>query len=83
MVVDRLKRNVGDTVVLQDVLLAGNGKTLVGAPTLPNISVKAKILSHEKGEKVEVRRFKSKVRYRRHIGFRPLRTKLEILSVGA
>ena len=41
------------------------------------------LLSQEKGKKVEVRRFKSKVRYRRHIGFRPLHTKLEILSIGA
>lgn len=81
--VDRLEGKRGDTVVLHDVLLTANGNTQVGAPTLPKISVKAKILSQEKGEKVEVRRFKSKVRYRRHIGFRPLHTKLEILSIGA
>lgn len=82
VVVDRVEGRAGDTVVLPDVLLTGNGNTQVGAPTLPKISVKAKILSQEKGEKVEVRRFKSKVRFRRHTGFRPLRTKLQILSIS-
>jgi len=38
--------------------------------------------TQEKGEKINVRRFKQKVRYRKSTGFRPLVTKLEIVSIG-
>lgn len=80
--VDRIEGNVGDTVKFTEVLLeAENDETKVGAPTISGATVKAKIIAQEKGKKVEVRRYKSKVRYRKHIGFRPHLTKLEILSV--
>lgn len=82
--VDRLDGSEGDTVAFDQVLLVdGNGKTNVGTPTVKGMVVKAKILSHTKGEKVHVRRFKSKVRYRKNIGFRPYQTTLEILSIGS
>lgn len=45
-------------------------------------SVKAKILSQDKGPKVDIRRFKSKVRYRKHRGMRPHTTKLEITAIA-
>jgi len=74
---------VGDKIVFDKVLLlSGDKEPRVGTPFLPGIKVTAKVLSQEKGEKIEVARFKSKVRYRRHRGFRPQITKLEILTVG-
>lgn len=82
--VDQIEGSVGDTIAFDQVLLVdGNGKTNIGTPTVKGMVVKAKILSHTKGEKVHVRRFKSKVRYRKHIGFRPYQTSLEILSIGS
>lgn len=81
--VDRIEGSVGDTVKFSEVLLTNEEKkTQVGTPVISGLTVKAKIIAQEKGEKVEVRRYKSKVRYRKHIGFRPLLTKLEILSIG-
>lgn len=82
--VDRIEGAVGDTAVFDQVLLVDDhGKTTVGMPMVKGVKVKAKIISHDKGEKVHVRRFKSKVRYRKHIGFRPFQTTLEILSIGS
>lgn len=81
--VDRLDGKVGDVVTLDRVLLYSDGKKVsVGKPTVAGVTIKAKIIKQTKGEKVDVRRFKSKVRHRRHIGFRPRQTVLEILSVG-
>ncbi len=83
VVVDRLPGNVGDSVTLDQVLLTDeDGKTTVGTPTIAKIAVKAKILAQSKGAKIDVFRYKSKVRYRKHRGFRPTETKLEILSIG-
>ncbi|MBI5619987.1 50S ribosomal protein L21 [Candidatus Gottesmanbacteria bacterium] len=80
--VDRLAGNAGDIVTLDRVLLYSDGKKVaVGKPTVANVTIKAKIIKQEKGEKIDVRRFKSKVRHRRHIGFRPEHSALEIISI--
>lgn len=81
--VDRMEGKAGDAITLDRVLLVSDDKaSKIGTPTVKGASVKAKILSQDKGEKVEVRRYKHKVRYRKHIGFRPLLTKLEIVSIA-
>lgn len=64
------------------MLIADDKETLVGTPYLANKKVKAKILAQIRGEKIAVRRYKSKVRYRRARGFRAELTKLEIVSIG-
>ena len=43
--------------------------------------IKAKVLEQKKGEKVLVEKYKSKVRYRRRIGFRPHLTKILIEKI--
>jgi len=81
--VARIPGKVGDSLSFDKVLLTHDkGTTRVGTPTVSGMNVKAKIVKHEKGEKIEVFRFKSKVRYRRHRGFRPQLTILEIVSIG-
>lgn len=78
-----IEGNVGTALTFDRVLLVSdNKKNHIGTPTVKGISVKAKIIAQAKGEKINVRRFKQKVRYRKSTGFRPLVTKLEILSIG-
>lgn len=80
--VDRLDGEVGAELEFGDVLLLEDGKTSkIGTPFVSGVKVKAKIIDNFKGEKIEVSRYKSKVRHRRHIGFRPLLTKLEIVTI--
>lgn len=82
--VARLDGEEGKTVTLSDVLLVHDEKkTKVGTPTVKGASVVANIVSHYKGDKIDVRRFKSKVRERRHIGFRPMLTRLTITAIHA
>lgn len=52
-------------------------KVELGAPVL-STSVKAEVLSHLKGEKVRIARFKSKVRRRSVRGFRSQLTRLKV-----
>lgn len=63
-----------------EVLLFVDGeKTKVGKPVLKDIKVGLKVVTDlEKGEKVEIYKFKSKSRYRRHTGFRAQYTRLLI-----
>lgn len=81
--VEKIDGKVGDTLTFDHVLLTSkDGKTEIGTPVVTKAVVKAKIVGQEMGEKLAVRRYKQKVRYRRHVGFRPQITKLEIVSVG-
>jgi large subunit ribosomal protein L21 len=80
--VEHLVGNEGDVVDLPYVLLVSDEKgTRIGTPIV-KATVKAKITKQYKGEKIMVRRYKSKVRYRKQNGFRPVLTQLEIVSVG-
>lgn len=83
VLVDKIEGKEGDAIDFDHVVLTSDkGQTTVGTPVVTGAKVRAKIIAQEKGEKLEVRRYKSKVRHRRKIGFRPLYTKLEIVAVG-
>lgn len=83
IVVDKMDGAVGDTVELADILLVSGEKKLeVGKPVVKGHKVTAKILAQEKGDKIDIHRFKSKVNYRRAKGFRAQLTRLEILTVA-
>lgn len=74
----------GASVTFSEVLLVNeNDETKIGTPIVKGAKVKATVVLHFKGEKVDVRRFKSKVRERRHVGFRPQLTKLRITDIHA
>jgi len=81
--VPHLDGAVGDELTISDVLLVSDDKkTSIGTPLVKGAEVKTKIVSQQKGEKITVRRFKSKVRYRKTRGFRPLETDIEIVSIS-
>jgi large subunit ribosomal protein L21 len=83
IVVDRIDGEAGTTVIFDRVFLVSDGKDVkVGTPTVTGKKVTAKIEKQFKGEKIDVRRYKQKVRSRRHIGFRALETELSIVSIG-
>ena len=83
IVVDRMAGEVGDTVEFTDVLLVDDDKKVtVGKPLVKGSKVTAKIIKQERGEKIEIHRFKSKVRYRRARGFRAELTRLEVTAVA-
>jgi large subunit ribosomal protein L21 len=80
--VDRLVGDIGSIVTFEKVLLTDtDGKVKVGTPKVDKLVAKAKILENIQDEKINVRRYKHKVRYRKSMGFRAKLTKLEILSI--
>jgi len=81
--VPHIEGEVGSAVKIADVLLVSDEKkTDIGTPLVKGAAVEAKIISQQKGEKITVRRYKSKVRYRKTRGFRPVETDLEIVKIG-
>ncbi|HTK03629.1 MAG TPA: 50S ribosomal protein L21 [Alphaproteobacteria bacterium] len=72
------------TKIDPEVLLFTDGKEVkVGTPVLSDIKVKLKVVTEvEKGEKLEIYKFKSKSRYRKHTGFRPQYTRLLVEKIA-
>lgn len=66
----------------ETLLVVDGEKVEVGKPTLKTV-VKLKVISEmEKGEKVDIYKFKAKSRYKKHVGFRPQYTKLLVEKIG-
>lgn len=67
-----------------EVLLFTDGdKVKVGKPVLKDVKMSFKILNEvEKGEKIDVFKFKAKSRYRKHTGFRPQYTRLQVTKIS-
>ncbi|TDI85212.1 MAG: 50S ribosomal protein L21, partial [Caldithrix sp.] len=84
ILVPKVAAEVGKSVEFDKVLLVSdNGKVLVGQPTLKGATVKAKVLSFERGEKVIVYKKKRRKGFEVKKGHRQDYTKLEIQSIVA
>ena len=79
IVVEKLAGDAGDTITLDDVLLAGEGSDLKDTKGL---TVSAEIVAQAKGEKVIVFKKRRRHNYRRRNGHRQSLTLLRILAVG-
>jgi large subunit ribosomal protein L21 len=77
--VEKLPGEAGDTVSLDDVLLAGDGGEIKDSKGLV---VSAEIIAQERGEKVIVFKKRRRHNYRRKQGHRQSLTLLRITAVG-
>ena len=79
--VEKLSNAVGDKVKFE-VLLVSDGKKLVaGTPTVKGAEVTAEVLSHGKGDKIVVFKYKPKKNERRKQGHRQPWTEIKIESI--
>ena len=79
IVVEKLAGDAGDTITLDDVLLAGEGSDLKDTKGL---TVSAEIVAQAKGEKVIVFKKRRRHNYRRRNGHRQNHTILKIVAIG-
>ncbi len=81
--VTRLENAEGEELKIADVLLTADGdKVTVGTPLVESAVVTLKVVSHDKGDKIRVAKYRAKSRYRRVKGFRPSETTLEVVKIG-
>ena len=82
--VEQIAADVGQEVVIEQVLAVGNGADLkVGTPLVAGASVKATVVSHGKHDKVRIFKMRRRKHYQRHGGHRQTYTELQIGSVNA
>lgn len=79
--VEKLDKKEGEEFSFPDVLLVEKNKKLEIGDPLVKAEVKAKVLSHGKGDKIIVYKYKPKKRESRKIGHRQPYTEIEIIGI--
>ena len=81
--VEQLPADVGAEIMLDEVLMIGNeGDVKLGKPLLSGAAVKAKVLSHGRGDKVRIFKMRRRKHYRKTQGHRQNFTELEIVGIA-
>ena len=81
--IERLAADVGQEIVLDQVLLVADGDALkMGAPLVSGAKVKAKVLGHGRGDKVRIFKLNRRKHYRKSQGHRQNYTEIEILGIS-
>ncbi len=81
---ERLKAEPGEDVEFDKVLLVADGNDVsVGQPYVDGGQVKARVLSHDRGKKIRVIKFKRRKNYLRRQGHRQWYTEVRITGIKA
>ncbi len=81
--IEKLGVEEGKKVKFDQVLLLNdNDDVKIGKPYLKDVKVEAEILENGKGKKVEVVKYKPKIRYKKTFGHRQHFTKIKILKIA-
>jgi large subunit ribosomal protein L21 len=81
LLVERLPQEQGASVALQPVLYRSE-EVVLDKAALEKVKVTAKVLAHERGEKLRVFKFKPKRGYRRRTGHRQELTRIEVTDIS-
>jgi large subunit ribosomal protein L21 len=82
--IEKLAASVGSELVLDQVLLVGEGQSLrVGSPVVSGALVKAKIVSHGLADKVMTFKLRRRKNSKRHRGHRQSYTEIQITGITA
>ena len=82
--VEKLSAETGDTVVLDKVLLIGEGEDVkIGAPYLEGAKVTATVASNGRADKVKIIKFRRRKHHRKQMGHRQSYTEIEITGITA
>jgi large subunit ribosomal protein L21 len=82
--VEKIQVDVDSELIIDQVLAVGNGDDIkLGAPFLAGASVKAKILSHGRADKVSIFKMRRRKHYQKRQGHRQAYTEIQITGISA
>lgn len=82
LLLDNMPNEAGDAVEFGDVLLISDGeRSQVGQPHVAGVSVKAEVVGHELGDKVEILKFKRRKHHMKRQGHRQQYTRVVIKAI--
>ncbi len=82
--VEKLEVATGEAIELDQVLMVANGEDIkIGAPVVAGAKVKAEIVSHGRGKKVTIVKFRRRKHHRKQMGHRQWFTEIKITGISA
>lgn len=81
---EKLDVPVGETIEFNEVLMVGaDAEVKIGQPYVAGSKVSAEVLTHDRGKKIDVIKFRRRKGYRRKQGHRQWQTKVKITAISA
>ena len=81
---EKLEVPTGDTIEFDEVLLVGNDEDVkIGAPLVDGAKVAAEVVSHGRGDKVTIIKFRRRKHHMKRQGHRQAYTELKITGISA
>ena len=82
--VEQIAADVGQEIVIDQVLAVGNGAELkIGTPLVVGATVKATVVAHGKHDKVHIFKMRRRKHYQKRQGHRQQFTELQIGAIAA
>ena len=81
--VEKMEAEAGATVEFDQVLMVGGDDVKLGSPTLEGGRVSAEVMSHGRGRKIDVVKFKRRQGYHRKHGHRQHYTEVKVTGIQA
>jgi large subunit ribosomal protein L21 len=80
--IEQIAADVGQEIVLSEVLAVGNGAEIkIGSPVVAGASVKATVVAHGRHDKVRIFKMRRRKHYQKRQGHRQNFTEIEISSI--
>ena len=81
--IEQIAADIGSEIVLDQVLMVADGeKVELGTPLVTGASVKAKVVSQGRADKVRIFKMRRRKHYRKSQGHRQNYTEIEILGIA-
>lgn len=79
-----LEAEAGQAIEFDQVLLVSNGEDVkIGAPLVQGGKVKAEVVTHGRGDKIRIVKFRRRKHYRKQAGHRQYFTEVKITGISA
>ncbi|EGN74770.1 50S ribosomal protein L21 [Aliidiomarina shirensis] len=81
---EKLEAATGDTVEFEQVLMLSDGENVtIGAPFVEGGKIKAEVVTHGRGDKITIVKFRRRKHSRKQQGHRQWFTEVKITGIGA
>lgn len=81
---EKLEAATGDTVEFEQVLMLSDGENVtIGAPFVEGGKIKAEVVTHGRGDKITIVKFRRRKHHRKQQGHRQWFTEVKITGIGA
>lgn len=81
--VETIPAEIGAEIALDQVLMVADGDAVtMGDPLVAGAAVKARVIGHGRGDKIDIFKLRRRKHYRKSQGHRQNYTEIEILGIG-